>query len=567
MTSHARTIALGLIAFSAAALLLFVAIYAVNGPEWDHVNSAEIFYRWNEGRFTLEYLFRQHNEHRKAAPRLVILALGLITRWRNPPEMYTHWTLMCVTALVVYRAFRRELNDHARAIVLFGPMMLLLVSPRSYDALLGDGFPHYLSILFLIAALVMLNFGRPTWGALAGAIACGLVTSFSISNGLLVWPFGLVLLLAELRERTPQPGIWPRAAVWTAVGVLTFAFYFHGYADPGNHTSPRIFIEHPTRGLAHFLALNGSVLAPIAGDAVVFGAVLVTLHIAMILAVAADWWWNRERPPFGFWFVTIALLSALLVSANRAGFGVTQAVSSRYTAMLALGPIGLYWALLVRARSWRLAAPLATSVATLMLLGYLLASADAWTVVPKYASQRRWMGYMMYSAKYQPSSLLEKLYPNADHARIYSAKMEEMRYNVFADPHVLASQLVPSQAPPDYKVETVDDRPAGPETTIDVDKDGAVDVVGYAFNDRDNGPAGAVFLTIDGTRDLPAASGLYRDTLGGPIRGRGRRWSGFRGSFGGFVLTPGEHTLAVTIVHDDGRRAFTTPIVARITRR
>jgi hypothetical protein len=562
-----KKIALGLIVLSAFVLLLFVAVHAVNGPQWDHVNSAEIFYRWDEGRFTLEYLFRQHNEHRKAAPRLVILALGQITHWRNPPEMYTHWALMCVTALVAYRAFRRELTDRAQAIVLFVPMMLLLVSPRSYDALLGDGFPHYLSILFLVAALVILNFGRPTWPALAGAIACGLVTSFSISNGLLVWPFGLALLLAQVRERTPPPSLWPRAAVWTVVGALTFAFYFHGYVDPGNHTSPRIFITAPVRGVGHFLALNGSVLAPIAEDAIVFGAVMVTLSVGLMLVVAVDWWRNRERPPFGVWFVAIVLLSALMISSNRAGFGVRQAVESRYTAMLALGPIGLYWALVARTRRWRLAAPIGLSVATLMTLGYLLASADAWRTASSYTSQRRWMAYMMYSAKYQPSSLLEKLYPNADHARVYSAEMERMRYNVFADPHVLAGQLVPSPQGLEYKVETVNDQPAGPDTVIAIDKDGAIDVVGYAFNDHRDGPARAVFLTIDGTRDLPAASGLFRSTLGGSIRDRGRRWSVFRGSFGGFVLTPGEHTLTLKIVHDDGLRAYQTPIVARIERR
>jgi len=575
--NDARTrtwVAWALIALSALALLLFVAIYAVNGPEWDHVNSAEIFYRWDQGRFTLEYLFRQHNEHRKAAPRVVILGLGLLTRWRNPPEMYLHWALMCTTALVVYGAFRRELADKTHAILLFVPMMFLLVSPRSYDALLGDGFPHYLSILFLIAALRILAFSRRTWAALAGAIACGLVTSFSISNGLLVWPFGLVLMLADMRGARPEErgakspvGVWPRAIVWAIAGAITFAFYFHGYVDPGNHSSPRFILQHPTIALRHFLTLNGSVLAPATQSAEVFGAVLLFMYFGLFVTVAGDWWRNRERPPFGFWLVAIAVLSALLITANRAGFGVEQGLSSRYTAMLALAPIGLYWALAVRAGRWRLAAPLSVSVATLMIVGYLMASLDAWTAAPAYASQRRWMAYLMYSAKYQPSSLLGKLYPNPDHARIYSAEMERMHYNVFADAHVLPEGLVASTTAPEYKVETVNDQVPGPDTRIEVDKDGSIDVVGYAMNDEGKSQARAVFLTIDGARDLPAASGLLRYTLGGPIRGRGRRWTGFRGSFGGFVLTPGEHTVAVKIVHDDGRNAYVTPIVARVIRR
>lgn len=568
--NDARTrtwIARALIALSALTLLLFIAIYAVNGPEWDHITSSEIFYRWDEGRFSLEYLFRQHNEHRKAAPRLVILGLGLLTRWRNPPEMYLHWALMCATALVMYGVFRRELADKTRAILLFPPMMFLFVSPRSYEALLGDGFPHYLSILFLIAALGILAFQRPTWPAFAGAISCGLVTSFSMSNGLLVWPFGLALLLANLRLRTRDAMLWPRAIVWTIVGAITYAFYFHGYVDPGNHSSPRYILEHPTIAVRHFLTLNGSVLAPAPQSAEVFGAVLLVLYIGLFLTVFVDWWRNRERPPFGIWLVAIAVLSALLITANRAGFGVEQGLSSRYTAMLALAPIGLYAALAVRTGRWRLAAPLTISVATLMIVGYLMASVDAWTAAPTAASQRRWMAYLMYSAKYQPSSLLEKLYSNPDHVRIYATEMERMRFNVFADPHILPADLLPSQTLPEYRVDTVNDRAPGPDTQVEVDKDGAVEVLGYALNDAGNGPARAVFLTIDGTRHLPTASGLFSYILGGPIRQHGRRWSAFRGSFGGFVLAPGEHTLAVTIVHDDGRHAYVTPTVARVIRR
>src|SRR5262249_31259450 len=153
-----------------------------------------------------------------------------------------------------------------------------------------------------------------------------------------------------------------------------------------------------------------------------------------------------------------------------------------------------------------------------------------------------------------------------DHARIYSAEMERMRYNVFAEPHVQPENLLATSTRPEYEVETVNGQHAGPSTAVNVDKDGLVEVSGWATNVRGNGPARAVFLTIDGAHDLPAASGLFRETLGGPIRGHGRRWSVFTGSFGGFVLSPGEHTLALKIVSDDGQRAYLTPVVARIVR-
>jgi hypothetical protein len=554
----------------ALVLLLYVAVYTVNGPEWDHVNSAEIFDRWDRGEFTLEYLFRQHNEHRKAAPRLAILALGKLTRWDNRPEAFAHLALMAGTALILFAAFRRDTGlteARCRPLLFFAPIACLLASQRSYDALLGDGFPHYLSIIGFAGALCTLAFARPSAGALAGAIACGLLASFSISNGLLVWPIGLLILLCDARVDPPRGFTWTRAAVWGAAGAITIAAYFHGYRDPGNHSSPRFLLEHPSIGLEHFLAVNGSSLAPDLHGALVFGAIILLLDLVFLVLVLDDWWRRRQRPPFGAWLIVTVLVSGMMITMNRAGFGADQALASRYTGISVLAPIGLYWIAVAARDRWRLARPMKVSLATLMLVGYLAASVDAWAIAPEWYSRKSWMAYLMYSAKYQPSSLLEKLYPNPDHARVYSAAMERLGYNVFADPHLRPETLVVGNTRPDYAVETVNGQPAGAGTKIEVGADDAVVVEGWAFNDTSTGPARAVFLTIDGTRDLPAHVGIYRPGLGGGIRRRDRRWAGFTGSFGGFVLEPGEHTLTVKIASDDGMRAFVTRPVARIVRR
>ena len=83
-----------------------------------------------------------------------------------------------------------------------------------------------------------------------------------------------------------------------------------------------------------------------------------------------------------------------------------------------------------------------------------------------------------------------------------------------------------------------------------------IEVSGWAFNETRTGPARAIFFNVDGTRDFPGHPGVYRDALGGAIRGRGRRWAGFTASFDAAILPPGEHTLALKIVSDDGTQFF-----------
>src|SRR5258708_40072313 len=92
----------------ALVLVLYVAIYTVNAPEWDHVNDAEVFDRWDRGELTLEYLFRQHNEHRKTAPRLLVLGLGQLTRWDTRAENFMLLAVVAGPAPHLFPAFRPD---------------------------------------------------------------------------------------------------------------------------------------------------------------------------------------------------------------------------------------------------------------------------------------------------------------------------------------------------------------------------------------------------------------------------------------------------------------------------
>jgi hypothetical protein len=223
-------------------------------------------------------------------------------------------------------------------------------------------------------------------------------------------------------------------------------------------------------------------------------------------------------------------------------------------------------ALVGRRARWRFARELTVAVATLVVVGYVSVSIATWAQAPVETSDKKLAAYRLYSAKYQPDSILERLYANPQHARIYSSKLEAIGFNVFADPHIRPGDLLQISEKPRFTVETINGQPPT-DAPISIDADGAFEVTGRAFNAAGTGPARALSLTIDGTRDLPAQSGLYTPTPIGYVSHRAADWAGFDGSFGGFVLTPGEHSIALKIVTDDGRHAYLTPVVARVIRR
>jgi hypothetical protein len=196
-----------------------------------------------------------------------------------------------------------------------------------------------------------------------------------------------------------------------------------------------------------------------------------------------------------------------------------------------------------------------------------MASIDAWTIAPHWYSRKSRMAYLMYSAKYQPTAILDTLFPSGEQARLYSSVLERLHLNVFAQEHFQPGPLPADWPQPLFLVEDVSGRPTDSATPIDVERTDSIVVDGWAFNGAGTGPARAVFLTIDGRDDLPVQVGVYRPRLGGAIERRYRRWAGFSGSFGGFVLAPGEHILTVKVISDDGKHAYVSEPIARLVRR
>lgn len=549
----------------AVILLAFIVGYGVNGPVWDHLSSAEIFDRWDSHRLTLEFLFRQHNEHRKAIPRLVALGLGLATRFNNRAEMNVQWALLVTSAVILLRAFRRDTRlGPAAAVLAFLPAGWMLFSLRPYDVLLtGDGMLTYLSMVFIIGALYMLVFGAGS-ATFAGAVAFGWLASFSQSNGLLIWPIGVVILASVLHERGARSRALPHLIVWTIAGAATITAYFHGYHDPGNHPTARVVLQHPATAVRYFLAVTGGSLFPERVSAIAAGLVVTTLEAFWGLAIVRAWWRERVPPPFGAWLVLLAVPTQVMITLNRAD-SVDQALSPRYAAYSSFGPIGIYWCAVAWRDRFRAARVLATATATLLVVGYFAGSLDTWERRDDWYAEKHWKAYLLYAAKYQPASVRKTVYPNPAHMLEYANSLERLRLNVFADPHLRSEDLIQSTDVPQFAVESINYQPVDAHLRMEVGPEDEITVRGWALDPTGHIPAPAVFGTFDARIDIPGGVGMAREPF--TTTPRSLRWTGFDVSFGGFVVPVGEHTFALKIVLPDRRHYYLTAPIVRIFRK
>ena len=198
-------------------------------------------------------LLRPNNEHRVVYARLVVLSQYFLTGGLNFANLMLWGNLGLVLLFVLLcRALHWHERVSGRTLVGLLPVPLLLFTAQSYIMTFTAIFSlQYLAIITLVVlTLFVLVTDRPLHLALA--LGLGLLSTFSMGNGLLLWPAGAGMLLIQRR--------WLALGIWLGVGVLGIYLYFLGYpVQQGNAEGFTYVMQHPLETLAGFLIYAGSV--------------------------------------------------------------------------------------------------------------------------------------------------------------------------------------------------------------------------------------------------------------------------------------------------------------------
>ena len=347
-----RVIAFLLPLLPIACLLTLMANYAVNVPYADEFTMGPLLAKAHQHTLTVADLFTQHNEHRYFFSKLLIIALAGLAHGDVRAEMYFSVLLTILTSANLWLLVRRTLSlSLGRSLVVLFLINLLLFSPvQAENWTWGFQFPLFLcNYLFTCALLAAFsNLSAATKFAICLVLAA--VATFSFGGGVLLWaltfPLG-VLMTTGMKWKSKTA--W--CVAWGAAGIAAMALYFFHYIKPAGHPS----IAASANPLDYFLYVTtflGAHLAradrsePIFQAALVGSGLLVLWGTAVIYAIRyrRDLELRRRMLP---WIVlgSYATLNGLLAAVARIGFGIHQALDSRYTSFslyLSLAAVGLY---------------------------------------------------------------------------------------------------------------------------------------------------------------------------------------------------------------------------------
>ncbi|MDH7513938.1 MAG: hypothetical protein QHH14_13405 [Clostridiales bacterium] len=326
-------------------LVLMVARYKVDVPEWDQWALVPLLEKSYGGTLTLKDFWFQHNEHRLVFPKLLMVPLARLSGWNISYELALSILLaagifFCL-AIVMKKTFASVLGARLRWPFIFLSLVVFSLN-QVENWMWGWNIQIFLNVLAGAGAIVLLTGKRLGWREIAGAALLSIVAAFSYASGLVFSLIGFAAIIFSVSLTKKRRLLY--SLLWLSVSTAIFYSYFYHYHSPSHHPSLSSILNSPLNYMSYVLTYLGAALlssdvnpffAFLAGLA---GVILFGLTVLMILSGRKI----RAGDLSPYLFLSLyALATALLTGLGRAGFGAVQAMSPRYVAFSSLFWISL----------------------------------------------------------------------------------------------------------------------------------------------------------------------------------------------------------------------------------
>ena len=320
--------------------LVYVFHYAVNVPYSDDWNMLPLVEAALHGRLGLHDLWMQYGDTRLFVAKLVFVLFAYIDHFNIRLLLLFSAALLIAAYVLLLFLLRSYLQRELTFFPVFLVGVVWFSLADLQNALWSFQVAWYLATFFFIATIFFLQVPRRHRTIFFGlGIACGVAGSFSIVQGFVVWPVGLICVLwnSPWGRRT-----YSEAAVWIAAALITVVFYWHGF-DTSNSQCPAqkcgagYGLTHPHLLVRYVVVLIGNVVPTsfysLHPNLIAHELIGTAVALAAIYVVVQS---IRERrahvSPLPLLLIAFGVLFDLLIVLGRFGAGPSGALNSdRYT--------------------------------------------------------------------------------------------------------------------------------------------------------------------------------------------------------------------------------------------
>lgn len=249
-----RWVVPGLLAVAALPVLYLALRFGLtvrNAAYWDEIETVLDFLLRLKAAPTwpdrLGLLFAMGEEHRTVSSRLMFVASWLLTGSVNFVVLGVIGNLCLVGLAGVLVAMAGSTVRRMQLAVLSG---LVLFQLQHFESVFwsGSSIDHFQVVL--LAAVVFAGLARETRAGFATGCAVGVLATFTLAQGIVVWPVGALLLAHARRGR--------ELALWIVLAALTIAGFLTGFSANAAHAIGDHSLAGIGRVLRYWLTLLGA---------------------------------------------------------------------------------------------------------------------------------------------------------------------------------------------------------------------------------------------------------------------------------------------------------------------
>ncbi|MCL1468539.1 hypothetical protein [Argonema galeatum] len=316
-----------------ALLLWFFYSFSVNVPIGDQWTLVNLFDRVAGGNANFGDFFAQNFEHRMLFPRIIFTILAFFSNWNIKLEQLCSICLAIISFYAMYKIADIQVNKN---IFLFhisniAISMLFFSLVQFNNWIWGFQLAWYLINSCVILAVYILTIPNklPNKFRLLIAALCCFIASLSSFHGLLSW-VAIIPSLAFFESNAKARKI--NFLLWVILFIVCCIIYSIGYQTPAQSADILFFLKKPLIWASFILMIVGT-----SSVGLVINPGIVGLFIIINFVFLNGYWLKNYHSEFARnalpwlslgWF---SALVALVISLGRSGYGVGNALQSRYT--------------------------------------------------------------------------------------------------------------------------------------------------------------------------------------------------------------------------------------------
>jgi len=317
----------------------YVIAYGVNVVFWDD-------WAWESfllpAQPTLATLAAQHTENIMFFPSVLAFLLIRLTHWNSIAFFWLSAVLLSGVLVLVARVFWNQIRQ---APLLWLPLPFLVLTLAQYqNTLWAFQIAWFMALLAIVSATVLLGKANISVSRLICAAVIGVVGSFSLIQGLLVWPAGLIILMAKGRSNKAR-------VIWCAIAIVVMAGYFSDLDFGATGSAPLSYIVADLSGVFQgVLVAAGSVIPNTSSGISAISSSIITEIVGGILLAAGvgvvATWIVQRRPQgpkaFCVALIVTSILFDLMLIPSRLAVDTYYGTTSRYDTFMWPLLVGTY---------------------------------------------------------------------------------------------------------------------------------------------------------------------------------------------------------------------------------